>query len=320
MNHGVYFSANDAVIDWSYAFLSSFRQHNPTTSLFLIPFDDQCSETIKLSRQFAFEIYQSEEFSRMEEIGRSLELGHTAYGPHWFRRYAAFWGPLDEFAYFDARQIVFMNLDFMIIAPRIYGLDLVFADTAIDQVYEPGLMRNEFLRHGGGKGFISNSWASVKGLFTPEDFSKSAQDMAAWRGCFNARNTDQAFINYCCDSRTLRTARIADLSGDLVASGWARHSGHVYLDSKYTYRLWDYGGLDHGKRVMAIHWAGMPFSILGPHGRVLYKYMRKSFGNVTRTFWYSKFFYVLQKIRSNRFFNQTYKQLLMGMRFGNRRA
>jgi len=100
---GVYFSANDRVLPWATAFLNSFRRFNPDLPLYLIPFNQSCDELIKLSEKYKFKIYRDSSFARLEKIGQDFELGHADYGPYWFRRYAAFWGPLDEFMYLDAR-------------------------------------------------------------------------------------------------------------------------------------------------------------------------------------------------------------------------
>jgi hypothetical protein len=253
---GVYFSANDAVLPWTSGFLNSFRHYNPNTRLLLIPFDDDCHHTLALAGRYRFETYRDPSFEALEMIGRLLELGHTPYGPHWFRRYAAFWGPLDRFAYLDARQIVLMCLDAFIDAPRRFDLDLVYYDVALNQVYAPGPMRTAFLREGFARGFLSGSWASRRGLFSLADFQDLTQRMLAVRDQLNPRNTDQAFINFCCDSRRVRIGKVSDLLDDVASSGWARQSGRAYEDAAGAWRLWDHGGNDHNKRMMLLHWAG----------------------------------------------------------------
>jgi len=59
---GVYFVANDRVIDLAIAFLNSFRKFNPTISLCLIPFRDDVSEISKLKEKYNFTIYSDLEF------------------------------------------------------------------------------------------------------------------------------------------------------------------------------------------------------------------------------------------------------------------
>ncbi|MER8842442.1 hypothetical protein NKH86_27705 [Mesorhizobium sp. M0913] len=207
----------------------------------------------------------------LEKIGQSMELGHTDYGPHWFRRYAAFWGPVEQFVYLDARQITLGNIEVFFDALNV-GFDIVYADAALNQVYEAGELRNEFLRAGGARGFISNAWASRRGVFDIEQLVTLSREVAINRRQLNARNTDQAFINYCCDAQRLKMARLADVMGDLCQSGWARNTGRIYRDGSGLARLWDHGGLDHRKKVLLVHWAGLPFELSGPKGNLLMKY------------------------------------------------
>ena len=135
---GVYFSANDAVYDWAIAFLNSYRRFNPDLPIYLIPFDEDCDRLLDVQSEYDFEIYTDPSFERLETIGEAFELGHApGVGPYWFRRYAAFCGPLDEFLYLDARQIVLVNLKPLVTAPRKHGFEFMHYDCALDQVYEP---------------------------------------------------------------------------------------------------------------------------------------------------------------------------------------
>ena len=44
--------------------------------------------------------------------------------------------------------------------------------------------------------------------------------------------------------------------GGICQHGWANQPGYVYQEKDEFYR-WDYGGLDHKKRVVLLHWAGI---------------------------------------------------------------
>ncbi|MBD2517993.1 hypothetical protein H6G93_24030 [Nostoc sp. FACHB-973] len=271
-NIGVYFSANDAVYDWTIAFLNSFRTFNPDLKLILIPFNEQCDRLLKLSNTYKFEVYTDSSFSRLEAIGQAFELGYTPTGPYWFRRYAAFWGPLDYFMYLDARQIVLADIKPFIEAVETLGFDFLHYDCAIDQVYEPGAFRQELLRQGRGRGFNSGRWASRKGLFSIEEFELLAEGALKIRDQLNPRNTDQAFINYCCDMKPVRYGHFAEVIGGICQNGWARLSGKIYWkDGKYY--LWDYGGLDHKKQIFLLHWAGYRLNALMPNNYLFYQYL-----------------------------------------------
>jgi hypothetical protein len=265
---GVYFSANDQVYDWTVAFLNSYRTFNLDLRLILIPFNDQCDRLLKLQNAYNFEIYIDPSFERLEAIGKAFELGHTPTGPYWFRRYATFWGPLDRFMYLDARQLVLADLTPLITALDQYGFDFLHYDCAINQVYEVGELRRQFLRQGRAKGFNSGRWASKKGLFFPPEFEQLAESALKFRDQLNPRNTDQAFINYCCDSKGVTYGHFAEVVGGLCQNAWARQSGTIYQHNGQYY-LWDYGGTDHKKQIILLHWAGYQLNVLMPHRALL---------------------------------------------------
>jgi hypothetical protein len=268
---GVYFSANDVVYDWAIAFLNSFRKFNPDLRLILIPFNDNCDRICQLQDKYNFELYVDPAFDRLESIGQAFELGHTPTGPYWFRRYAAFWGPCDRFMYLDVRQVILSDLTPLITALDEFSFDFLYYDCAINQVYEPGEFRQQLLREGKGRGFNSGRWAARKGLFSIEEFEALAADALKIRKQLNERNTDQAFINYCCDIKPMRCGHFAEVLGGICQNGWARQSGQIYQqDGKYY--LWDYGGIDHKKQVILIHWAGYKWQDLFPHKLLLLEF------------------------------------------------
>ncbi|WP_233993787.1 hypothetical protein, partial [Salinibacter altiplanensis] len=275
LSRGVYFSANDAVYDWAVAFLNSYRQFNPNLPLFLIPFDEDCSRLLELQSEYDFETYTDSAFERLEGIGEAFELGHAeGVGPYWFRRYAAFWGPLDEFMYLDARQLVLADLEPFVTAPGEYGFDFMHYDCALDQVYEPGPFRREMLRQNRGRGFNSGRWASRKGLFSIDEFEDLAEEALEIRDQLNPRNTDQSFINYCCDVKPVQYGHFAEVMGNICQQGWANQPGSVY-ERDGGYYLWNYGGLDHKKCLVLLHWAGISEGPTMPEGSYFYEFLLK---------------------------------------------
>ncbi len=276
-NMGVYFSSNDAVLDWAIPFLKSLRAHNPHIPVSLIPFDENCEKTIELANEFDFSVFNHKSFAALEEIGAKLELGHSPYGPNWFRRYASFWGEFEHFLYLDARQVILSDLTRFVMATQRFELDLVYYDTALNQVYNPGEIRTKFIQTGRARGFNSGRWASRRNLFSLREFNEAADMIKNERVQFNARNTDQAFINFCCDNKGIRSASISDILGDLVSTGWARQVGRPYQDEEGVWRLWDHGGLEHKKKLLLMHWAGIGFQDGLPNSELL-----KKFGKIPR--------------------------------------
>ncbi len=309
---GVYFSANDAVYDWTIAFLNSYRRFNSDLPLYLIPFDEKCDRLLDVQSEYDFKIYTDPAFERLEAIGEAFELGHSpGVGPYWFRRYAAFWGPLDEFMYLDARQIVLADLEPFVTAPREHGFEFMHYDCALDQVYEPGPFRREMLRQSRARGFNSGRWASRKGLFTMEEFEELAEEALQIRDQLNPRNTDQAFINYCCDVKPVQYGHIAEVMGGICQQGWANQPGSVYEEDG-DYYLWNYGGLDHKKRLALLHWAGISEGPTMPERKwfLRFRYDRSSLlrrvGARVRTLVRYSFLRSWEALRSQRHLNQSY--------------
>ena len=271
---GVYFSANDIVYDWSIAFLNSFRQFNPNLRLILIPFNEECDRLLKLQDTYQFEIYVDPSFEALEAIGKAFELGYTPTGPYWFRRYAAFWGPCDRFMYLDARQIVLADLRPIIQALDTYNFELLHFDCAINQVYEPGELRRKLLREGKARGFNSGRWVARKDLFNLREFEQYAAHALKIRDQLNPRNTDQAFINYCCDMKSVEYGHIADVMGSVCRTSWARQPGKIYQDDG-KYYLWDYGGLAHKYQLLLLHWAGYKLNTLMPNYWIFSLFLNK---------------------------------------------
>jgi hypothetical protein len=314
-NIGVFFSGNDVVYDWLVAFLNSFRTFNPDLRLVLIPFNNQCERLVRLSDAYGFEVYEDTfSFKRLEAIGRAFELGHTPTGPYWFRRYAAFWGPCDRFMYLDARQVVLANVKPAISALDKFDFELLHFDCALDQVYEPGELRTDLLRAGKARGFNSGRWIARKGLFTIEDFEELASDALKVRHQLNPRNTDQAFINYCCDMKSVRYGHVSEVLGNLCHIHWARQPGTIYQDKDYFY-LWDYGGTDHKKQLLLVHWAGFKLSPIMPNRKIFEKYYLQ-FRTPWFGFWFivwTCFRYLMYTpfvfLRTNRYLNTAYHRL-----------
>ncbi|MEA5596125.1 hypothetical protein [Rivularia sp. UHCC 0363] len=312
---GVYFSANDVVYDWAIAFLNSFRTFNPDLRLILIPFNEDCDRLLQLKYTYNFEVYIDSSFARLEAIGQAFELGHTPTGPYWFRRYASFWGPLEKFMYLDARQLVLADLKPIILALEKYDFEFLHYDCALNQVYEPGELRQNLLKKGGARGFNSGRWISKKGLFSLEEFEKLAEEALQIREQLNPRNTDQAFINYCCDMKPVCYGHVAEVLGGICQNAWVRQPGKIYRQNG-KYYIWDYGGLDHKKQLVILHWAGYQLNALMPQknlfdkfyfqGKPIIKYVIARIGTWLR--------YLLQlpfsSIRTNQFVNNLYHKII----------
>lgn len=272
MTKGVYFSANDHVYSWTLALLRSFRKYNPDLQMYWIPFNEDSEKIEGLAEEFSFKTFIDPSFAELEKLGKAYELGYSQNGRYWFRRYAAFWGPLDYFIYLDARKVILDDLSHVLELLMGENYDFLYHDLAPDQVYEPGPLRRKFISDKGARSFLSGFWASRNQLFSREELLTLGNESLKHRDQLNPRNTDQAFINYCVDSRPeLKTGHIAELLGGYIHQGWAGQRGKVY-QKQQNYYLWDYGGLDHKKKILLLHWAGYHWNDHLPQSHILNKF------------------------------------------------
>jgi hypothetical protein len=309
---GVFVLANDRVVDWFSAFVASFREYSLYLPLRLIPFDEQSSRCESLVRQAGGEVYRDDAaFERLERVGRMLEIGKTATGPHWFRRFVAFDGPFDAFAYLDCRMLVLADVSGFAAAACSHDVPLVHYDAVINQVYNDGPVRTSFCRQGLGHGFSSNIWASRKGLFSLEQMEAAGKELVAVRDQMNPRNTDQFFLNYLCDSHGLRACHIADLDSRLAHSAWANDRGAIYEDADGIWRKWDFGGLQHRRQMLFLHWAGIRLHPAMPHFSIYRRFRRPRRGPLGLAFESVSMGAgkIVHAMRSNRWLNTGYHRL-----------
>lgn len=107
---GVYFLANNHVIELAIAFLNSFRTHNPNIPLCLIPFDDKVDKILELRETYSFEVYENQDLlTACDEMSAKFH-GHVCGA---YRKLVAWDGPFEEFVYIDTDTIVVQPIDFV---------------------------------------------------------------------------------------------------------------------------------------------------------------------------------------------------------------
>jgi hypothetical protein len=267
----IYVLANDAVEEWFVALLHSLRRHLPGAKVRLVPFDHQMGRLRALQSRFDFEIFEHESSGWLVEIGKKLEIGRTPYGPNWFKRFTAFFGPDDAFAYLDARTLVLSDLSVGFEALESGTVDLVHFGGDPNQSFETGPIRTQFSATGRCFGFNSGLWLSRRSLFSKEEMCRAAEFCVANRGQMNPRNTDQFFLNVLCALTTTRVANFADFEGRFTRDPWAfAHPG--IFQKRGEYRVWAHGGMSHGRVLPLVHWAGIKLSPAMPLRRLWTEY------------------------------------------------
>lgn len=160
MPHGVYFLANDRVYDQVVAFLNSFREHNPTIALRLIPFADDTTRVEALASRYGFSLWSDAEvLNRCDAISAQFHgevVGH-------YRKLAAWEGEFDRFLYIDCDTVVLRPVDFVF--EYLDRYDFLTSHSNIptirkfvwrDSIYDAAALTREQIRYAANTGFVAS--------------------------------------------------------------------------------------------------------------------------------------------------------------------
>jgi len=253
---GVYFVANDLVIDLTIAFLNSFRRFNPTVSLCLIPFKDDITEISKLKTRYNFSIYSDAEFlDYCDDISlkfHSKVIGH-------YRKLAIWQGPFEEFVYIDIDTLVLKNIDFVF--PLLSDFDFITSFSNLpsirqwvwkDSIYQANLLSNEQINYGANTGFI----VSKKNNISRDDIDMSLVGALELSEYMELSCMEQPFINYLIvTSNKTHTSLYKLLDSNIYPENyvefWAGSKKKDFINNKQT--------IQDGilRDVFFIHWAGV---------------------------------------------------------------
>src|SRR4051812_23250796 len=107
IRRGVYFLANDPMIDLVITFLNSLRAQEPDIALCLIPYDDRTTRIRELASRYCFSVLDDVvALSACDEISSRF---HGRIRGH-YRKIAAWSGVFDEFVYIDIDTVLLKPL------------------------------------------------------------------------------------------------------------------------------------------------------------------------------------------------------------------
>jgi hypothetical protein len=174
LKRGVYFLANNHVLDLTIAFLSSFRRYNANTCLCFIPYNDDCDQILQLQDIYDFEVFSdSSLLSNCDEISRKF---HDKINGS-YRKLAMWEGIFDEFIYIDIDTIVLKNVDFVYryldefpCMTSHSNIPSVRKYVWKDSIYSSGMLDRDQIDYAANTGFISSkkgfiSLASIENHF-----------------------------------------------------------------------------------------------------------------------------------------------------------
>jgi hypothetical protein len=216
---GVYFLADDGVLEWTIALLESLRAYSPDVRVLCIPFSSRTVKLRRLARRFDFVMYEDASIDALEAVGFALSDGTPGRTFGTFRKLAAFWGPLTRFLYLDADVVVLDQVEPLIDLTARSGLDLLYADANLDEVYRPGPVRDEMVTEFGSHGINTGVWAARAGVLSLDQVRRVV-DPARSRMHGFATTAEQPFFNLCLDLNRCRMASFTAASRGRVRWHW----------------------------------------------------------------------------------------------------
>jgi hypothetical protein len=142
---GIAIVANDKVLSWLLPFLESYRATNAVTPLYLIPFDDDMTQTRRAADIYGA-ILVTDEMHELDALARRL----YPLFPHHRRRLRklqALTLPLDRVIYLDVDTILFRDFRGVFEQLEAGKTDFIIASTSDEYVYNKKREENDFLRH-----------------------------------------------------------------------------------------------------------------------------------------------------------------------------
>jgi hypothetical protein len=270
MRRGVYFLANDRIYEQAVAFLNSFRLHNPTIPLCLVPFAADSGRVRALAARYHFSVLgDCAVLDACDRIGAAFHNGDIAGQ---YRKLAMWCGPYDEFLYIDSDTVVLEPVDFVFDHLDGYGFLTSHSDMPHirqwvwhESIYASGALTREQIDFAANTGFV----ASRRGLLDPREVERGLAAPLALRPHMQLLCSEQPLLNY-----------LIVTSGHAYSSLFvdARSSG----DTTIPLERWagdDLGPVVSGRLpappaapnpVLLVHWAGFWQSVRDTGGVVPY--------------------------------------------------
>lgn len=216
---GIFTLANDAVYEWSLAFLRSVARNSGGLPVTIIPFDDNCSRLERLAREHGAEIWDPELLDDLDELGARC-YPTSPKNQHLFRKFAAFHGAYEEFVFFDSDIVV--RTDFEPLLEYLTSQTDLIVDCHFspDAVYRPGPFRQRRIAEG-ARCFNSGFFMSTAGLAPLDELHASMGKLLPNLGDLAPGVGDQPFVNFWAEEAGLSVVAIDELAPELSRETWA---------------------------------------------------------------------------------------------------
>lgn len=254
-SRGVYFLANDDVLELTIAFLNSFRFHNSEIQLCLVPYNDKYASIARLQERFAFTVFDNADVLRLCDA-ISLTFHGRVCGA--YRKLAMWEGRFEEFVYIDVDTIVLANISFAF--HSLGYADIVTSHSNMpklirfvwkDSILEAGLLSREQIQYAANTGFLLSRkpFSALNALRTTADSALGLRKHMALE-C-----QEQPLLNYLIVTSGRKYSSFYQLFRegtyrDVMFEFWAGMEGGVVDNGQITYP-------GYPSPIFLVHWAGL---------------------------------------------------------------
>lgn len=267
-NEGVYILANDRVFEYAKALFRSLRHYNAEIPACIIPFDDRIDAIAREARAFDIALYDAPHAADLDALALEC-FGDTGNWQRMYRKFTAFWGPLERFLYLDVDIVLLDNPAKLLSLFARSGCDFLSFDCDEERAYLPGPLRDE-MRRLGSKGFNAGAFLSRRGLFSIESVRRLAEAARPRKNEFAPFLGDQPFFNYAVDNSGGIHRRLPEVLPGAPEKTWSDRLPIAWKDD--AFRVLDPSSPDCGKALPFIHWAGHAQGDAFPNRDLFYRF------------------------------------------------
>lgn len=264
MKRGIYFMANDRVIEHAIALVNSIRAYDRSTAIVLIPYDAEHAAVSRLmNEQYGIETFENQDVLAWidDQLDHCFGAGFFRR-PGNFRKQACWFGPFEEFLYLDADIVVFepiVNLldhldrvDFVCCDDQhCGGLAHVFGEAIRERLGDEDLRQV----------FNGGLWGARSGNIGERELTATWSEAARhpqWFD-FSRGGSDQPILNFLVLSRFASRRNL--FVGGQAPRMWAGTPGLRWNGSQLIDPAVD-------RPARFLHWAGRPIGPGGPYWQV----------------------------------------------------
>ncbi len=245
---GIAVIANDKVMHWLLPLLESHRATNADIPLFIIPYNDNCSQTKRVADVYGVTFVDIDS-TALDALSKTLfpfSLGKRFR----LRKFLSLALPLDEVIYLDADIVLYRDLRPLLGRLSPGEIEFIVASRTTEYVYnrhraEVPYLRDAFL-FSDGFFITSNTILSIEDFYEAMEADEATFDHVRQRGGLYA----QPLCNFVVHRKGLKIVAAPDLEPSLSYESYHKATG-VTFDDEGKPRD------QYGAAIYFAHWAGV---------------------------------------------------------------